>query len=86
MHTQYGSLELTLGVRTLGNWSHYGRMAVMVQGWVCHTTTYVQATGSPRDRQLQEAQAQEEATACCLEDQRGNLLTPPRALRHTRLR
>lgn len=43
----------------------------MVQGWVCHTTTYVQATGSPRDRQLQEAQAQEEATACCLEDQRG---------------
>lgn len=86
MHTQYRSLELTLGVRTLGNWSHYSRMAVMVQGWVCHTTTYVQATGSPRDRQLQEAQAQEEATACCLEDQCGNLLTPPQALRHTRLR
>lgn len=58
----------------------------MVQGWVCHTTTYVQATGSPGDRQLQEAQAQEEATACCLEDQRGNQLTPPRALHHTRLR
>lgn len=27
----------------------------MVQGWVCHTTTYVQATGSLGDRQLQEA-------------------------------
>lgn len=61
-------------------------MAVTVQGRVCHTTTYVQATGSPGDRQLQEAQAQEGATACCLEDQCGNLLTPPRALHHTRLR
>lgn len=40
---------------------------------VCHTTTYVQAMGTSGDRQLQEAQAPGEATACCSGDRRGNL-------------